>query len=112
MSMTDLLGHKPPTISRDAWILLWMRSAGNQDSCDAHVRSFGDGWNAAMNAVAEHAKAMVSMKAPRMPETTLDGEGESEAELSALMRDPRYWRDRDPELIAKVTEGFRRLYPA
>ena len=33
------------------------------------------------------------------------------ADLHALMRDPRYWRDRNPELVAKVTEGFQRLYP-
>jgi len=34
-----------------------------------------------------------------------------EGELHTLMRDPRYWRDRDPSLIARVTEGFQRLYP-
>jgi len=34
-----------------------------------------------------------------------------EGELHALMRDPRYWRDRDPALVARVTEGFQRLYP-
>ncbi len=33
------------------------------------------------------------------------------ADLHALMRDPRYWRDRSPEMVAKVTEGFQRLYP-
>ena len=33
------------------------------------------------------------------------------ADLHALMRDPRYWRDRNPDLVAKVTEGFQRLYP-
>ncbi len=33
------------------------------------------------------------------------------ANLHALMRDPRYWRDRNPDMIAKVTEGFQRLYP-
>lgn len=37
--------------------------------------------------------------------------GEGEAELRTLMRDPRYWRDRDPAVIARVTEGFQRLYP-
>ncbi|WP_029009100.1 capsid assembly protein [Azospirillum halopraeferens] len=37
--------------------------------------------------------------------------GGSEAELHALMRDPRYWRDRDPALVTRVTDGFRRLYP-
>ncbi|AWK87584.1 capsid assembly protein [Azospirillum thermophilum] len=39
------------------------------------------------------------------------GDGSGESELRALMRDPRYWRDRDPAVVSKVTEGFRRLYP-
>lgn len=34
-----------------------------------------------------------------------------ETELHALMRDPKYWRDKDPGAVAKVTEGFKRLYP-
>ena len=34
----------------------------------------------------------------------------SEAALVELMRDPRYWRQRDPEFIARVTAGFKRLY--
>jgi hypothetical protein len=34
---------------------------------------------------------------------------ESEAELRAMMRDPRYWRQREPEFVRRVTEGFRRL---
>ena len=32
----------------------------------------------------------------------------SEAALVELMRDPRYWRQRDPEFIARVTAGFKR----
>ena len=28
-----------------------------------------------------------------------------------MMRDPRYWRDRNPEFVARVTDGFRRLFP-
>ncbi len=35
--------------------------------------------------------------------------GESEAELRAMMRDPRYWRTREPAFVTRVTEGFRRL---
>ncbi len=31
--------------------------------------------------------------------------------LRKLMEDPKYWRDRDPALIAKVRDGFKRLYP-
>jgi hypothetical protein len=30
--------------------------------------------------------------------------------LIALMRDPRYWRDQDPEMQRMVREGLRRLY--
>lgn len=35
----------------------------------------------------------------------------SEASVKAMMRDPRYWRDQDPAVVAKVREGFERLYP-
>ena len=35
-----------------------------------------------------------------------------EAELTRMMRDPRYWRERDPAFVARVTEGFQRLYPS
>lgn len=38
----------------------------------------------------------------------LDSAGEQE--LRSMMRNPRYWRERDPAYIAKVTEGFRKLY--
>lgn len=34
----------------------------------------------------------------------------NEADIHALMRDPKYWRDKDPAVIAKVTEGFKQLY--
>lgn len=35
---------------------------------------------------------------------------ESEMELHGMMRDPRYWRDRDPAFVNKVTQGFQRMY--
>lgn len=37
-------------------------------------------------------------------------EGMSEKELSSMMRDPKYWRERDPSYIEKVTQGFKNLY--
>lgn len=30
--------------------------------------------------------------------------------LRSMMRDPKYWRDRDPSTIAQVTQGFQRIY--
>ncbi len=34
----------------------------------------------------------------------------SDTDLQMMMRDPRYWRDKDPSFVAKVTEGFQRMY--
>lgn len=36
----------------------------------------------------------------------------SEADLMAMMKDPKYWREKDPAYIAKVTAGFEKLYSA
>lgn len=36
--------------------------------------------------------------------------GLDEAELSSMMRDPKYWRERDPSFVQKVTQGFESLY--
>lgn len=33
-----------------------------------------------------------------------------EKDLHSMMRDPRYWRDKDPSFIAKVTDGFQKIY--
>lgn len=37
--------------------------------------------------------------------------GTSEESLQEMIRDPRYWRDRDPTHVRRVTEGYRNLYP-
>ncbi len=34
----------------------------------------------------------------------------SENELYSMMRQPGYWRDKDPSMIEKVTKGFHNLY--
>lgn len=31
-------------------------------------------------------------------------------ELQSMMRDPRYWRDKDPSFVAQVTEGFEKMF--
>lgn len=33
-----------------------------------------------------------------------------EHDLQSMMRDPKYWRDKDPAFVAKVTEGFQKVY--
>ena len=34
----------------------------------------------------------------------------TEQKLRDLMRDPKYWRDHDPETVKKIEQGFERLY--
>lgn len=62
----------------------------------------------------EGVLAMHQMMQAREPSVVNEGDGVTgaidEAALQQMMRDPRYWRDRDPALIAQVTEGFSRLY--
>ncbi|MBL4721073.1 MAG: hypothetical protein JKY20_08085 [Alphaproteobacteria bacterium] len=36
---------------------------------------------------------------------------QGEEELRALMRDPRYWREKDRALVARVEKGFKALFP-
>ncbi len=33
-----------------------------------------------------------------------------EGDLRAMMRDPRYWRQKDPAFVAKVTDGYKKAY--
>jgi hypothetical protein len=58
--------------------------------------------------------AMHQMMQAREPNVLRDrtelDPGVDRSELATKMRDPRYWRDRDPALVAEVTDGFRRLY--
>jgi hypothetical protein len=61
----------------------------------------------------EGVLALHQMMRASEPELLAGGEPApalSEAALVDMVRDPRYWRQRDPEFIARVTAGFKRLY--
>lgn len=34
----------------------------------------------------------------------------TDKELREMMRDPKYWRDHDPETVKKIEQGFKKLY--
>ena len=34
----------------------------------------------------------------------------NEQDLKSMMRDPKYWREKDPAFVAKVTDGFAKMY--
>ena len=58
--------------------------------------------------------AMHQMMQAREPsvisEAAVSTNGTDEETLAQMMRDPRYWRDRDPAFVGRVTEGYKQLY--
>lgn len=53
---------------------------------------------------------MMKGEEPGLSRAESTGPGQGEMELQSMMRDPKYWRDQDPSFVAKVTEGFQKLY--
>jgi hypothetical protein len=67
---------------------------------------------AALSTTAEGVLALEQMMRKQEPSLTRDATAptvQNEDELRNMMRDPRYWRSREPEFVRRVTEGFRRL---
>ena len=66
----------------------------------------------ALSTTAEGVIALHRMMEGKEPGLARRGEEPSaadETELRAMMRDPRYWRTREPEFVRRVTDGFRRM---
>lgn len=106
-----------------------------EQQLDRLIEEFGgqERWNSLANQIAGWGRANLSpevyaalasspdgiralRKLMESGEPSLSGRGgppspASEAELRAIMKDKRYWKDRDPELVRIVSEGFERLYP-
>lgn len=67
-----------------------------------------------MSASYEGIMALYKMMQSEEPQT-LGATGRAissnaEKDLQSMMNDPKYWRDKDPAYIAKVTQGFQNLY--
>ncbi|HYZ32345.1 MAG TPA: hypothetical protein VE684_08700 [Crenalkalicoccus sp.] len=67
---------------------------------------------AALSTTAEGVMALEQMMQKGEPTLSRDAAvpaAPSESELRAMMRDPRYWRTREPAFVQRVTDGFRKL---
>lgn len=53
---------------------------------------------------------MMKSEEPGLQKRGQKVDGLNETDLTSMMRDPRYWRDKDPSFVAKVTEGFQSVY--
>lgn len=67
-----------------------------------------------MSSSYEGIMALYKMMQSEEP-MAINGHGKSmslnaEKDLQSMMNNPKYWRDKDPAFIAKVTDGFKNLY--
>ena len=67
-----------------------------------------------LGSSADGVIAIYHMMQTREPnvisEAAVPASGVDQRQLSQMMRDPRYWRDRDPAFVAEVTAGYRKLF--
>ena len=54
---------------------------------------------------------MMSSNEPGISKERDVSEELSEDKLKQMMQDPKYWRERNKEYVAKVANGFKKLYP-
>ena len=52
---------------------------------------------------------MMAKREPALMRAADQPAASQEQELRVMMRDPRYWRTREPDFVKRVTDGFRRL---
>jgi len=68
---------------------------------------------AALSTTAEGVLALHAMMAkgePSLAREAAPAENVDEQALRKMMRDPRYWRSREPEYVKRVSDGFKRLF--
>lgn len=53
---------------------------------------------------------MMKSGEPGLKRGAVSSKSTDEKDLHSMMRDPRYWRDQDQAYVAKVTDGFKRMY--
>lgn len=67
-----------------------------------------------LGASADGVIAIYHMMQAREPnvisEAAVPASSVDKRQLSQMMRDPRYWRDRDPAFVAEVTAGYKQLF--
>lgn len=54
---------------------------------------------------------MMSSNEPALSKGGAVNENLSEEKLREMMKDPKYWREKDPSYLSKIQEGFQKLYP-
>lgn len=53
---------------------------------------------------------MMKNQDPRIETGAINPESADEKDLQSMIRNPKYWQEKDPAFIEKVSKGFERLY--
>ena len=91
-----------------------------QKMCDAlrAINSFGQKYLpqdafSALCATPQGIRSIYTMMQSIEPTIQTDDTTQknlTDEELRRMMRDPKYWRDMDPEYVRKIENGFKKLY--
>ena len=54
--------------------------------------------------------AMMQSMEPNIQTDETQSKNLTDSELRRMMRDPKYWRDQDPEYVRQIENGFKKLY--
>lgn len=55
---------------------------------------------------------MMSSNEPAISKSMGGAEALSEDKLKEMMKDPKYWRDKDSSYVSMIEQGFKKLYPS
>lgn len=87
-------------INVDSIESIWEEDNGG--GVETYVR-YIDGHSVCVKETPEEIMEMINGTVENKPEITDD-------DLREMMKDPKYWRDQEPEYVRKIENGFKKLY--
>lgn len=76
-------------------------------------RSVFEALSASKDGILTLYKMMTDGREPGvLPPADSSEPADTEESLKRLMQDPKYWKKQDPDLVRRIENGFKRLYPA
>lgn len=100
----------PPTISVDWQTNVLARETAHAVSPRCNFESRGQHSPSCVHAADIIENNMIALVAHVLGSTAEVMPRLAEYDLKKMMRDPRYWRDQEPEIVERVRAGFRKLY--
>jgi hypothetical protein len=101
---------KPMIDGTTAW-LVGLKSQGKIDDATVKELTALTGYGVGLQALVKLREGLGEK--PLIPASMNGGSGGealTETKLQEMMRDPKYWREKNPAFIDEVTKGFQKIY--